>query len=139
MSDLVTENRVLRGQIKGRLRLTDGERMTLAEIGQKRSPNLNCFAERWVRSAKEEMLSKLILFGEASLRRALAQYLDHHHVERPHQGKGNVILFPSEADDAGGPIVPTHPLSGDSVRAMRGVSGSLAYRIAASLSGSSLS
>ncbi len=34
-----------------------------------RSPNLNCFAEHWVRSAKEECLSKLILFGEASLRR----------------------------------------------------------------------
>ena len=34
-----------------------------------RSPNLNAFAERWVRSAKEECLSKLILFGERSLRR----------------------------------------------------------------------
>jgi putative transposase len=32
---LVTENRVLRAQIKGRLRLTDGERKTLAEIGKK--------------------------------------------------------------------------------------------------------
>src|SRR5882762_10008423 len=29
-----------------------------------RSPNLNEFAERWVRSVKEECLSKLILFGE---------------------------------------------------------------------------
>lgn len=36
------------------------------------SPNLNAFAERWVRSVKEECLSKLILFGEASLRRALS-------------------------------------------------------------------
>ncbi len=32
---LITENRVLRAQIKGRLRLTDGERKTLAEIGKK--------------------------------------------------------------------------------------------------------
>jgi putative transposase len=32
---LVTENRILRNQIKGRVRLTDGERKTLAEIGQK--------------------------------------------------------------------------------------------------------
>ena len=30
-----------------------------------RSPNLNAFAERWLRSAKEECLAKLILFGEA--------------------------------------------------------------------------
>ena len=36
-----------------------------------RSPNLNSFAERWVRSVKEECLSRLILFGESSLRRAL--------------------------------------------------------------------
>ncbi len=83
---------------------------TIESVGVKtvklpaRSPNLNCFAERWVKSVKEECLSRLILFGEESLRRTLAQYLDHHHVERPHQGKGNVILFPSEADDAGGPI-----------------------------------
>jgi len=34
---LVTENRVLRNQIKGRVRLTDGERKTLAEIGKQLS------------------------------------------------------------------------------------------------------
>src|SRR6266700_6768383 len=32
---LVTENRILRNQITGRMRLTDGERKTLAAIGQK--------------------------------------------------------------------------------------------------------
>ena len=60
-----------------------------------RSPNLNAYAERWVRSVKEEALSKLILLGEASLRRALSEYLLHFHRERNHQGKGNVLLFPS--------------------------------------------
>ena len=39
-----------------------------------RSPNLNAFAERWVRSVKRECLSRLILFGEASLKRALAAF-----------------------------------------------------------------
>src|SRR5262245_32609407 len=43
-----------------------------------RCPNLNAFAERWVRSVKEECLSKVILLGECSLRRALKEY-----VERP--------------------------------------------------------
>ena len=62
-----------------------------------RSPNLNAHAERWVRSIKEECLSKLILFGEPSLRRVVSEYLAHYHWERPHQGKGNVLLFPSEA------------------------------------------
>jgi len=33
-----------------------------------RSPNLNAFAERWIRSIKHECLSRLVLFGEASLR-----------------------------------------------------------------------
>ena len=59
-----------------------------------RSPNLNAYAERWVRSVKEECLSRVILFGEASLRHALAQYIEHYHHERNHQGKGNVLLFP---------------------------------------------
>jgi transposase InsO family protein len=59
-----------------------------------RSPNLNAYAERWVRSVKEECLSQLILFGEASLRHALARYVAHFHHERPHQGKDNVVLMP---------------------------------------------
>jgi hypothetical protein len=63
-----------------------------------RSPNLNAYAERWVRSVKEECLSKVILFGERSLRRALSNYVDHFHGERNHQGKGNVLLFPAAAD-----------------------------------------
>ena len=65
-----------------------------------RSPNLNAHAERWVRSVKEETLSKLILFGEASLRRVLREYLTHFHEERNHQGKGNVLLFPSRHEPA---------------------------------------
>ena len=47
-----------------------------------RSPNLNAFAERWVRSVKQECLSELILFGERPLRRALQQYVAHYHEER---------------------------------------------------------
>jgi transposase InsO family protein len=60
-----------------------------------RSPNLNAYAERWVRSVKEECLSRLILFGEYSLRYALSEYGSHYHQERPHQGKGNVVLMPA--------------------------------------------
>jgi putative transposase len=40
-----------------------------------RSPNLNAYAERWVRSVKEECRSKVILFGEPSLRLALSEYI----------------------------------------------------------------
>jgi putative transposase len=63
-----------------------------------RSPDLNAFAERWVRSVKQECLLRLILLGEASLKRALNEYVMHFHGERNHQGKGNVLLFPEPAD-----------------------------------------
>jgi transposase InsO family protein len=62
-----------------------------------RSPNLNTYAERWVRSVKEEVLSQLILFGERSLRHALTEYVTHYHQERPHQGRDNVVLMPALA------------------------------------------
>jgi transposase InsO family protein len=65
------------------------------------SPNLNSHLERWHRSVQEECLSKLILFGERSLRHALSNYISHYHTERNHQGKDNVILFPEPADRVG--------------------------------------
>jgi putative transposase len=52
-----------------------------------------------VRSVKQEWLSKLILFGEASLRRALNEFIEHYHAERNHQGQGQrsaVLLFPTQ-------------------------------------------
>jgi hypothetical protein len=42
---------------------------------------------------KEECLSKLILFGENTLRRALGEFVEHFHV---HQGKDNLLLFPAD-------------------------------------------
>ncbi len=73
---------------------------TLDDAGVKRvvlpprSPNLNAYAERWVRSVKEESLSRLILFGERALWHALKEYTIHYHEERNHQGKGNLLLMP---------------------------------------------
>jgi putative transposase len=64
-----------------------------------RSTNLNAYAERWVRSVKEKCLGRFILFGEASLRHALHEYVEHYHHERNHQGKGNVLLFPPSRAD----------------------------------------
>jgi putative transposase len=64
-----------------------------------RSPHLNAYAEWGVRAIKEECRSRLILFGEASLRHTLTQYVAHYHHERNHQGKGNVLLFPAVSQD----------------------------------------
>ena len=57
-----------------------------------RSPNCNAYAERFVRSIKEECLGRMIFFGEASLRRALREYVEHYNAERPHQGLGNRVV-----------------------------------------------
>ena len=60
-----------------------------------RSPNLNSHLERFMRSIKDEALHRMIYFGENALRRATTSYLEHYHAERNHQGKDNVLLFPS--------------------------------------------
>jgi putative transposase len=65
-----------------------------------RSPNLNAYAERWVRSVKEECLSKLILCGEGSLRRAIRHYEAHYHEETKSPGQGQLASF-SVAESTG--------------------------------------
>jgi putative transposase len=79
-----------------------------------RSPNLNAFAKRWIRSVEQECLSKLILCSEASLNRVLAEYLEHYHTERNHQGKRNLLLFPAPVDTSppGKPILCKQRLGG---------------------------
>ena len=57
-----------------------------------RSPNLNSFAERFVLSIKSECLSRLVILGERHLRRAIAEYVEHYHHERTHQGLGNRLI-----------------------------------------------
>ena len=62
----------------------------------RRSPNLNAYAERWVKSIKSECLDRLILFGERSLRCAIGNYLAHYHGERNHQGLDNRLIEDGE-------------------------------------------
>ena len=64
-----------------------------------RSPNLNAYAERFVRSIKEECLDRSILFGENSLRHAVTKYIEHYHQDRNHQGLDNQLIAPE--DDVG--------------------------------------
>jgi transposase InsO family protein len=56
------------------------------------APNANAYAERFVRSIKDECLGRMILFGEGHLRRAIDEYLAHYHSERNHQGIGNELI-----------------------------------------------
>jgi transposase InsO family protein len=57
-----------------------------------RSPNLNAYAERFVRSIKSECLGRMIFFGERSLRKATREYAAHYHGERNHQGLDNRLI-----------------------------------------------
>ena len=61
-----------------------------------RSPDLNAYIERFMRSLKSECLSRMIFFGENSLRRAVTSYLEHYHTERNHQGLDNELIEPGE-------------------------------------------
>jgi transposase InsO family protein len=57
-----------------------------------RSPNLNAYAERFVRSIKSECLAKIVPLGEQHLRHAVKEYTEHYHVERNHQGLDNRLI-----------------------------------------------
>jgi transposase InsO family protein len=65
-----------------------------------RSPNLNAYAERFVRSIKESCFERLIFFGEASLRTAIQNFVTHYHGERNHQGLANQLISPDSATSA---------------------------------------
>jgi transposase InsO family protein len=57
-----------------------------------RSPNLNAYAERFVRSIKSECLARVIPIGEGHLRRMVREYVEHYHGERNHQGIANRLI-----------------------------------------------
>ena len=61
-----------------------------------RSPNLNPHMERFIRSMKDESLSRMIFFGEEMLRNAVRQFLVHYHGERNHQGLENQLIQPGK-------------------------------------------
>ena len=61
-----------------------------------RSPDLNPHIERFIRSIKDESLSRLILFGENMLSNAVRQFLTHYHTERNHQSLDNKIIEPGD-------------------------------------------
>jgi transposase InsO family protein len=76
------------------------------------APNCNAYAERFVRSVKEECLDRLILLGERHLRRALAEFVAHYHAERNHQGLGNELIEAHARPATVGPLRRRQRLGG---------------------------
>ena len=81
------------------------------------SPNLNAYAERFVRSIKNECLRRMIFIGQASLRRAIGEYMAHYHEERNHQGLENRLIRPA----------PTHSADTGCIQRRRRLGGMLHY------------
>lgn len=114
LSDPFTPNGVLRGKT---LLIYDRDPLFTREFAEilsavgvqpvklpPRSPNLNAFVERFVRSIKGECLDRIIPMSEAYLRHAIDEYVAHYHDERNHQGMGNRLLqspFPLEETQPG--------------------------------------
>jgi putative transposase len=69
-----------------------GEAMIRVVQTPYQAPNANAYAERFVRSIKEECLNRVIPFGERHLRRTIAEFVAHYHGERNHQGLGNELI-----------------------------------------------
>ena len=82
-----------------------------------RSPNLNAYAERFVRTIKEGCLERMIFFGEAALRNAIREFVAPYHFERNHQGLENRLIISSN----------TAPPNTGTVQARRRLGGMLNY------------
>jgi hypothetical protein len=65
-----------------------------------RAPKANAFAERWIRSVRNECLDKIIIFNQAHPNRVMREYIDYFNTQRPHQGisQKTPIPFPSQPD-----------------------------------------
>ncbi|PYQ92443.1 MAG: hypothetical protein DMG02_01410 [Acidobacteria bacterium] len=65
------------------------------------APNANAYAERFVRSMKEECLDRIIPIGEGYFRRAVSEFVAHYHRERNHQGLENALIEGAPVSGAG--------------------------------------
>jgi len=74
---------------------------------------MSAHLERFMRSIKSEALSRMIFFGERSVRHATISFLAHYHQERNHQGLGNRIIEPGvELGQGRGPVLCRERLGG---------------------------
>ena len=60
-----------------------------------RCPRANCYAERFVRTARTELTDRILIFGERHLRTVLAEYGAHYNGRRPHRA---LQLLPPRPD-----------------------------------------
>ena len=69
-----------------------------------RALNANAYAERFVRSIKEECLDRIIPVRERHFRQAIAEFVEHYHCERNHQGLDNRLIAAAPVADRAGAV-----------------------------------
>jgi putative transposase len=74
---------------------SDGTQVIRAPI---QAPNANAFAERWVRTVRQECLDWMLIWGRRHLERVLNEYVRHYNDQRPHRG---LALRPPRGIDIG--------------------------------------
>jgi putative transposase len=77
-----------------------------------RAPRANAYAERWIRSAREECLGRVLIVGEDHLRRVLLEYAQYYNRARPHQGIKQQCPIPTESTYNKGPVKCRNVLGG---------------------------
>ena len=79
-----------------------------------RSPNLNAYAERFVKTIKSECLNRIVPLSERHLRQSISEFTLHYHLERNHQGLGNELIVPQAPHPANenAPILCSERLGG---------------------------
>ncbi len=69
-----------------------------------RAPNANAYAERWVRTLREECLDRLIVLNQSHLRRILTEYSRYYNERRPHQGLDGATPLPLDVPIIDAPL-----------------------------------